>query len=192
MLSSILEQFTNAWNEFKKLYNETSEKYGHHGYDKNKKSSDPGPHFWSEQDIVLHLSFLLQKEFGRYWVHNELSLANHTFRDFDSKTKEYVDIVISDPDRYADNWRKTHDAFVEVKWITRGKIYNDYRRWRQNSEKDCAKLKTQLSKNRCKNAYLCIVDDAPSESGITKELGETWEIKYSPVKVFLLQMSQQS
>src|SRR3990170_6103387 len=107
-MPSIFHRFNTAWNDFAKLYRKARKQDYYSGYNSKTKSSNLGPYFWSEQDIILHLSQSLEREFGAFWIHNELSVSNHTFMNFNSKSekKEWIDIVISNPDSYEQNWRK--------------------------------------------------------------------------------------
>jgi len=190
-LLSHMQRFRKAWNEFSEFYKQARREYNYEGYSISTKLSDLGPHFWSEQDIKFHLSRFLNKEFGDFWVHNELSVSSHTFKNFDSETekRERIDIVVSDPDSYQLNWREKHNIFIEVKWISKGKIFDDYAKLKKGSQEDCEKLQNQYFKERCREAVVCIIDDAPSETNITQQLCKEWEEIYKPVKVFLLHKS---
>ena len=119
------EKFDRAWKKFCDFYSEHgSHKYN--GYVQKDRASYLGKYFWSEQDVVLHLSRFLMEEFGVGWVHNELSVAQHTFKEFkkDEESRERIDIVVSNPADYEANWRVRHDIFVEVKQVTKGMLFN--------------------------------------------------------------------
>ena len=171
-----LIKFDRAWKKFCEFY----EKYGSHkekGYVQKEHASYMGKYFWSEQDVVLHLSRFLEEEFGVGWIHNELSVSKHTFKNFEKEkeSKGEIDIVISNPEKYGGNWRESHEVFIEVKQITKGMIFNDAKKKIEGAKEDFEKLSRQCRNDRCHHAFVCIVDDDPENSQIDKNIINKWK-----------------
>jgi len=76
-------------------------------------------------------------------------------------------------------------------WIKKGMIFYDPKKKRDSAKEDFEKLCRQVRNNRCRHAFVCIIDNDPDKSQIDMNLINKWEsdCKY-PVKFRLWQPSR--
>lgn len=154
--------------------------YRFHGWTDYPDSSNYfGPLIWSEDDGVLRFCLELEKEFP-HQVHCEFSIDKATRQDWEqtrvpvapSKKPggEVVDIVVSDFATFLDDdtaqaaFRgRTHEAFVEVKWLRKGwaggRFEHDAHKRVKQVETDLQKLAWHLKLGRCLTAAMLVFDD---------------------------------
>ena len=135
---------------------------------------------------MFHLAGFCLEELGLGFVHLNSPITGFWFENFKGK-KHYIDIDITDPETFVSR-NTPHGIFVEVKWIykditkvPRGRLF--LRRRIEGIEKDCMKLQGHVENNRCKIAYMCIIDD---EHYISDEQLRSLERKCPAVKFLIL------
>lgn len=130
-----------------------------------------GKTIWSEADCVFRFGVELEKEFPGQ-VHFELNLGKATRADYDPQKdkQQNVDIVVSNLDAFEedetsmDRFRaKTHEAFIEAKWLKKGWWNQSWQRdaFKQveGITRDAARLQDNLDRGRCLVAACLIFDD---------------------------------
>lgn len=165
----ISRKFDEAWNKFCSIYKE------HGNYDQDKVEMEKNKFdehwsriwknkmFFSEYDIVLHLSKILIEKFGIDCVHNNVPVDKMFFHGHDEKERYRIDIAIIDPNRYANGAelrKATWNIFAEVKYISVGLLGGAWgvkHILDQGIPDDVEKL--QKYKSRCDLSYMCIIDD---------------------------------
>lgn len=136
------------------------------GYLGGTKQGWLGPYIWNEDgDLKRIITRYCENEFGCNAVHNESKIDKFRYANFqhsENDERESVDIDITDATgcKNAESFRQLkHSLFIEVKHISKGKIFNDARKKIEGFLEDCRKLSHQVKYERVKHAIAVLVDD---------------------------------
>jgi hypothetical protein len=127
-----------------------------------------GPAIWSERDCDLKCAYELEREWPGA-VHMEFPIAKWTRRDFaPPEVVQRVDVSVSEFSRFEAGGDAStrfkdyrHEAFLEVKWCTKGWSPNtrELKLRRKSIPRDLLKLGNHIQKNRCLVAGMVVFDD---------------------------------
>ena len=154
-----------------------------------------GPVIRSESDCTLRLAMELEREFPEA-VHTEFPISKANFANYDPavEPRQRVDLAITDLSGFLedetsqDRFRALrHEAFVEVKWLTKGwrggRFEMDARTRVGSVHADALKLANHLALGRCAVAATLVVDDEDyftESAGGFQWPGGVWNLVVGP------------
>lgn len=136
----------------------------HHGDHRNYY----GPAIWSEADCVYRFTLALEEKFPGQ-VHCQLGVNKALTAGFIPEAgKQAIDIVVSDFSSFEegedsqDRFRlKRHEAFVEAKWLKKGRWTKlpEHESRARGIKKDLLNLQRAVEQGRCLVAAMLVFDD---------------------------------